>query len=143
VIFDKPKAIQQGYEDVVRALPGKFQEQKHFLMTHPNLPIWKKNMLKEIFTAEMNPRLKLGPDHIRELIKAGAQIAVQCFINAKIKDLMTPAELRRHQEKADEMKDTQSMLDDMAKEAMSTATTKGMYTGGNSSQKKATKAETS
>lgn len=126
---DKKKAIRFGFEEVVKEFTKPGSEQREFLLRHQIYPVWELNMEKQIRLAELNPRFHMDAKKYQALIKAGAQIAVQCWINAKMKELMTPAELARHQSKADEMKNTQELLDEMAKEAMSTTIKKG-FTGG-------------
>ncbi len=141
IIGDRQKLIRSVFTAVVKEAARK-EEQRDFLLSHQNYPFWVTAMEKQIRIAELNPRFKLTPVRLNELIKAGAQIACQCWINAKIKELMTPAELRRMEAKASELKDTQAMLDDMAAEAMKMAnsTTKGMYSGGKPNALKASEA---
>lgn len=128
-MIDKLSMIRKGYQAVVKAATADKPEQRDFLLRHPNLGVFEQRMLKEIFIAELNPRLRMDAVKIAELITAGSQIACQCFIAAKVKDMTTPAELKRLEQEAGRMQDTQNFLDDMAKEAMSKAITKGMYVG--------------
>lgn len=105
---------------------GKYAEQKQFLLKHPKRTIIETQIQKEIRTASIRFGARFDKKKLDELILAGSQLFFQLAIAAKVKELMTAAELARHQQKAGEIADTEQLVRDMEKEAMSTAVTKSV-----------------
>lgn len=105
---------------------GKYAQQKQFLLNHPKRPIIETQIQKEIRTASLRFGARFDRKKLDELILAGSQLFFQLAMAAKVKELMTAAELARHQQKAGEIADTEQLVRDMEKEAMSTAITKAV-----------------
>ena len=118
--------VKKKFDDYFRSITKGKLEQQQFLLNHPRRKIAEENVLKEIKVASLRMGNRFQKKQLDMLIIAGAQIFGQLAINAKIKELMTAAELRRHEQKAGELADTQAMVDDMTREAMSTAITKAV-----------------
>lgn len=110
----------------IKVTQGNKLEQRQFLLKHPRRTIIEQQILKEIKQASLRMGPKFNRKKLDELITCGGQLFYNLAISAKIKELMTAAELKRHEQKAGEIADTQAFVDDMAKEAMSTAVTKAV-----------------
>lgn len=123
--------ISKGFTDFIKDKVGKnpkYKEQLEFLLRHERRHIAEKNVLKEIKTSSLKWGARFTKKHVDQLITAGASVFCDCAIAAKIKDLMTDAELRRLEQNSEEarMADAQDMVNQMEKEALSTAVTKSM-----------------
>lgn len=123
--------ISKGFTDFIKDKVGKnpkYKEQLDFLLRHERRHIAEKNVMKEIKTASLRWGARFTKKHVDQLITAGASVFCDCAIAAKIKELMTDAELRRLEQNSEEsrMADAQDMVDQMEKEALSTAITKSM-----------------
>lgn len=104
------------------------EDKKLFLKNHERRALAERNCLEQIWAAG---RLKnFNGKKLDLLITTAAQLFCDLAIRKKIEDLMSPAERARAVAKAGELQDTQRMVDEMAKEAMSTATTKSMWVPG-------------
>lgn len=119
--------VKKAFDDyALKVTSGDKLEQRQFLLSHPKRNIAEQNVLREIKVASLRMGRKFDRKRLDQLILAGAQIFFQCAINAKIRDLITSAELKRHEQKAGELADTQAMVDDWGKEAMRTSITKAV-----------------
>lgn len=121
--------IKKGFTDYLDKKLGKnpkFSEQRAFLLNHPRRHIAETNVQKEIKQCSLKWGAKFQKPHVDKLIEAGASIFFDCAIAAKTKELLTEAELARLRQKDGELADTQLMVDEMEREANSTAVTKSM-----------------
>lgn len=119
--------IKKAFTDYIKAkVPVKFEEQREFLIKHERRHIAERNCLEQHNIASLKMGARYQKKQMDQLILAAAQIFCQCALAAKVKDLMTEAELKRVTQNSEEsrMKDAQDMVDQMEKEAMSTAITK-------------------
>ncbi len=116
--------MKQGFTNYIgKLLKGKphLHEQKQFLLNHERRKIAEENVQKECNAASLRWGARFNKKKLDQLIEAGASIFCDCAIAAKIRQLTTDAELKRLESKAGELADTQAMVDEMEREAMSTA----------------------
>lgn len=106
------------------------EDKKLFLKNHERRALAEANCLKEIWNAQRTLKNRFDKRKLDLLIKTAAQLFCDLAVRKKIEDLMTPAAKAQAIAKAGELQDTQRMVDEMAKEAMSTATTKSMWVPG-------------
>lgn len=122
--------IKKGFTSFImeKVKNPKFREQRDFLLNHERRHIAETNVMKEIKQCSLRWGARFQKKHVDQLITAGASVFCDCAIAAKIKDLMTDAELQRQRSNCEEarMADAQDMVDQMEKEALSTAITKSM-----------------
>lgn len=134
--------IKKGFEAYIRekTVNPKHAEQRSFLLNHERRHIAEKNVLMEIKNTSMRWGARFQKKHVDMLILAGAQVFCDCALAAKIKELMTEAELKRQIQNAEEnrIKDAEDMVQQMEKEVLSTAITKSMLVGNVGNQEKET-----
>jgi hypothetical protein len=118
--------VKGGFTKFINKMILNHPEQKNFLLRHERRHIAEENVLKEIRHCSLKWGNRFNQKKLDELIEAGASFFCQCAISAKIKQLMTDAEIKRLESKESELQDTQNWLDDMEKEAMSTAVSVSM-----------------
>lgn len=121
-----PLYIKKGFDLVAMKVTANKPEQRAFLLSHPKRKIAEENVSREIKTASLRMGQRFKRKQLDQLIQAGAELFFSLAISAKIKDLMTAAELARHVSKAGEIADTQNMVSEWEKESLSTAVTKAV-----------------
>jgi hypothetical protein len=106
------------------------EDKKLFLKNHERRGLAERNCLEQVWNAQRTLKNRFNKEKLELLVTTAAQLFCDLAIKKKIEDLMTPAEKARCVAKAGELQDTQRMVDEMAKEAMSTASTKSMWVPG-------------
>lgn len=105
-------------------------DKKLLLKNHERRGIAEENCLREIANAARTLKNRFDRRKLDLLIDTAASLFCDLAVRKKIEDMMSPAERARAIQKAGELDETQRMVDEMAKEAMSTATTKSMWVPG-------------
>lgn len=103
------------------------EDKKLFLKNHERRSLAERNCLEQIWNAQRTLKNRFDKRKLELLITTAAQLFCDLAIKKKIEDMLSPADKARLIAKAGELQDTQRMVDEMAKEAMSTATTKSMW----------------
>lgn len=124
--------VRNAFTDFIKkkTIMVNHAEQRKFLLTHERRHIAETNILKEIKSCQLRFGARFQKKQLDLLIEAGASVFCDCALAAKIKELMTEADLKLAEQKAGEIADTQQWVDDMKKEFESTTIKK--YMGGHS-----------
>ena len=115
------KLVKAGFDLFIKLRYKDNPDLMHFTLTHERRHIAETNVMREIRLCSQLPRLKFNKKKLEQLIAAGASVFCDLAKAAKEKELMSKNELRRLESKAGELAETQAWVDDMAREANSTA----------------------
>lgn|SRR3990167_2008819 len=120
------RIVTAGFEVFIKERFKNDPALRFFILNHEKRHISEANVMREVRVCERMPRMKFDKRKLELLIAAGASIFCDLAKAAKQKQMMSAAELTRHERKASEHADTQAMVDEWAKEAQSTAVTKAV-----------------
>lgn len=120
------RIVTVGFDFFIRTRWKDKPELMHFTLIHERRHIAELNVMREVQMCAKNPRMKFDKKKLEMLIAAGASIFCDLAKAAKDKQLMSRAELARLEAKAGEIEQTQAMVDEWEREALSTAVSKAM-----------------
>lgn len=118
--------VKKGFDRHLKEMFGQKPDILKWILSHPRRELFEKNLCQEIRLAEFKFGARMNVAKLNLLITHGCNLFADCCINNKTKEMMSAAELKRHEQKAGELKDTQGLVDDMEKEYLSTAVTKSV-----------------